>query len=430
MPSARCSRSVGVVPPPSGRSTSHGIGDPDPPLERLGVVVGHLVRRHVGPHLQHARADVPRARAREQDAQRERGGRGGTVTTSGGLSLRRRRTSGAATPAASTVRAAARMAVERRTAPESSARARATAYGSRSQARHASRRHGRSGVHRRGRLPPPRGRRRRARSPSTSPASTAAPTSPTRRDGRRARRAPTRVVHARRAVVRARRDGRARARQHARHAQRARRGGRPPRRRARLGRRLGLRVHARARRGRRPPRPCGIPYIDTKGATETLALRRGATVIRPGDVYGPRLAAVGRAPAGDDARRTLLPARAGRRRDHAGLRRRPRGRDRARAREPRAAGRAYTIWDGDARHGARVLRPPRPQCSGATEVRVPARAAADAALARCASAAGPAGAHVPVPPRDVPEHARPRGAGLEPARFETCAGRAWARDGC
>jgi nucleoside-diphosphate-sugar epimerase len=37
-----------------------------------------------------------------------------------------------------------------------------------------------------------------------------------------------------------------------------------------------------------PPRPCGIPYVDTKGATETLALRRGATVIRPGDVYGPR----------------------------------------------------------------------------------------------------------------------------------------------
>ena len=36
-----------------------------------------------------------------------------------------------------------------------------------------------------------------------------------------------------------------------------------------------------------PPRPCGVPYVDTKGATETLALRRGATVIRPGDVYGP-----------------------------------------------------------------------------------------------------------------------------------------------
>ena len=36
-----------------------------------------------------------------------------------------------------------------------------------------------------------------------------------------------------------------------------------------------------------PPKPCGNPYIDTKGATETLALLRGATVIRPGDVHGP-----------------------------------------------------------------------------------------------------------------------------------------------
>ena len=25
-----------------------------------------------------------------------------------------------------------------------------------------------------------------------------------------------------------------------------------------------------------PPRPCGLPYVDTKGATETVALRRGA----------------------------------------------------------------------------------------------------------------------------------------------------------
>lgn len=36
-----------------------------------------------------------------------------------------------------------------------------------------------------------------------------------------------------------------------------------------------------------PPRPCGNPYIDTKGAAETLALLRGATCVRPGDVYGP-----------------------------------------------------------------------------------------------------------------------------------------------
>ena len=44
---------------------------------------------------------------------------------------------------------------------------------------------------------------------------------------------------------------------------------------------------ARELREDSPPRPCGLPYVDTKGATETLALRRGATVIRPGDVYGP-----------------------------------------------------------------------------------------------------------------------------------------------
>lgn len=37
-----------------------------------------------------------------------------------------------------------------------------------------------------------------------------------------------------------------------------------------------------------PPRPCGNPYIDTKGTSELLARGRGATVVRPGDVYGPR----------------------------------------------------------------------------------------------------------------------------------------------
>lgn len=34
-------------------------------------------------------------------------------------------------------------------------------------------------------------------------------------------------------------------------------------------------------------RTCGIPYIDTKSASDRLACRRGAVVIRPGDVYGP-----------------------------------------------------------------------------------------------------------------------------------------------
>jgi 2-alkyl-3-oxoalkanoate reductase len=96
-----------------------------------------------------------------------------------------------------------------------------------------------------------------------------------------------------------------------------------------------------------PPRPCGIPYIDTKGATETLALRRGATVIRPGDVYGPgsqpwvvrplEMHRAGRfvLPAPGDGLMTLVYVddlvdaivRA--------------------LREPSAAGRAYTVWDGE-----------------------------------------------------------------------------------
>lgn len=36
-----------------------------------------------------------------------------------------------------------------------------------------------------------------------------------------------------------------------------------------------------------PIRSCGGPYADTKGASDVLARRRGAVVIRPGDVYGP-----------------------------------------------------------------------------------------------------------------------------------------------
>lgn len=34
-------------------------------------------------------------------------------------------------------------------------------------------------------------------------------------------------------------------------------------------------------------RNCGIPYVDTKSASDRLARRRGAVVVRPGDVYGP-----------------------------------------------------------------------------------------------------------------------------------------------
>ena len=35
------------------------------------------------------------------------------------------------------------------------------------------------------------------------------------------------------------------------------------------------------------PRVCGAAYVDTKSASHDLALRRGAAVVRPGDVYGP-----------------------------------------------------------------------------------------------------------------------------------------------
>ncbi len=35
------------------------------------------------------------------------------------------------------------------------------------------------------------------------------------------------------------------------------------------------------------PRACGVPYVDTKAASDVLARRAGAAVVRPGDVYGP-----------------------------------------------------------------------------------------------------------------------------------------------
>ncbi|MGZ5337233.1 MAG: NAD-dependent epimerase/dehydratase family protein [Solirubrobacterales bacterium] len=34
-------------------------------------------------------------------------------------------------------------------------------------------------------------------------------------------------------------------------------------------------------------RNCGVPYVDTKSASDRLACRRGGIVVRPGDVYGP-----------------------------------------------------------------------------------------------------------------------------------------------
>jgi nucleoside-diphosphate-sugar epimerase len=97
-----------------------------------------------------------------------------------------------------------------------------------------------------------------------------------------------------------------------------------------------------------PPRPCGIPYIDTKGATETLALRRGATVIRPGDVYGPAsLQWVIRPLEMMRAKQFFLPSPGD------GLMTLVYLDDLVDAivralKTPKAAGRAYTVWDGEA----------------------------------------------------------------------------------
>jgi nucleoside-diphosphate-sugar epimerase len=117
----------------------------------------------------------------------------------------------------------------------------------------------------------------------------------------------------------------------------------------------------------------GIPYIDTKSASDRLACRRGAVVIRPGDVYGPgsvpwtlrpvqmaragRLAVPGRGDGlmlplyiDDLAEAVVLALAKGR------------------------PGKAYTVWDDGARHtfeqhfnrlahlagGRRARRLPRP----------------------------------------------------------------------
>jgi hypothetical protein len=71
-PNARCSRSVGVIPPPISLSTLTGIVDPHPPLELERVVVRHLVRGDVGPHLQADHRHVAFPRAGDEDAERER----------------------------------------------------------------------------------------------------------------------------------------------------------------------------------------------------------------------------------------------------------------------------------------------------------------------------------------------------------------------
>jgi nucleoside-diphosphate-sugar epimerase len=52
-------------------------------------------------------------------------------------------------------------------------------------------------------------------------------------------------------------------------------------------------------------RAVGIPYIDTKSASDRIACRRGAVVIRPGDVYGPGSIPWGKRPLELMRRRTF-----------------------------------------------------------------------------------------------------------------------------
>lgn len=94
------------------------------------------------------------------------------------------------------------------------------------------------------------------------------------------------------------------------------------------------------------PRPCGSPYIDTKGASDALARGRGVTVVRPGDVYGPASVPWALRPLeAMRARRLILPRGGG------GLITLVYIDDLVdcllRALTlPQAAGRTYTAWDG------------------------------------------------------------------------------------
>ena len=95
-------------------------------------------------------------------------------------------------------------------------------------------------------------------------------------------------------------------------------------RRARvLDRDLGLRLPGDLTEDAEP-RPSGWPYQDTKAASDVMARRRGAVVVRPGRRVRTGLQAVVHPPAGGDEVRPPRAAAGPRRDGHAGLRRRPR----------------------------------------------------------------------------------------------------------
>lgn len=93
-------------------------------------------------------------------------------------------------------------------------------------------------------------------------------------------------------------------------------------------------------------RSYGIPYIDTKSASDRLARRRGAIVVRPGDVYGPgsipwlvrplELARAGRLAVPDSGDGIMLPAYVDDLVESL-----------VAASERGRPGQAYTVWDGE-----------------------------------------------------------------------------------
>ena len=211
---------------------------------------------------------------------------------------------------------------------------------------------------------------------------------------------------------------RPRARQRRRDAERARRGGRAPRRRPHLGRGLGLRVHARRARGQRAAARAGCRTSTPRARPRCWRCAAARPSIRPRRRVRPALGPWVVRPLELMRGRALLPARARRRRDHAGLHRRPRGRDRARGRasraRPGARTRCGTATPVSAReffsHHARMLGTDRPLPAAPAAARRPARRRARAR----AAAGGPGGARRSSRARRVPERARPRGARLEP----------------
>ena len=113
MPKARCRRIVGVVPKPIALSALTGYST----RTRLSRCSGSsLGIWYVARYAYICSTHIPTSRARERgNTASAKGVEAAAAITTGGLRRSRRRSNGAAMPAASTVQAAARMAVERGT---------------------------------------------------------------------------------------------------------------------------------------------------------------------------------------------------------------------------------------------------------------------------------------------------------------------------